>query len=142
MTNTNAERTPSDALTNALAAWQKAFFIRDAEAFAEGFAENIILEASAGREPVEGRDRVRVALWTAAGIYESLVFTDQARNGLRLYVEWRATAFGGQQILGSTILVINQDGKIVHAVIQHRPLDVLLAFAAEMDKRLSSVDAV
>jgi hypothetical protein len=27
-------------------------------------------------------------------------------------------------------------------VIQHRPLDMLLAFAAEMDKRLSGVDAV
>ncbi len=142
MTKTNAEHTPSDALTNALAAWQKVFFTRDAEAFAAGFAENVVLEASAAREPVEGRDRVRMALWTAAGIYESLVFTDQASYGQRLYVEWIAKAFGGQQILGSTILVINQEGKIAHAVIQHRPLDVLLAFAAEMDKRLSGVDAV
>ena len=142
MTKTNAEHTPSDALTNAFATWQKAFFTRDAEAFAEGFAENVILEASAAREPVEGRDRVRQALWTAAGIYESLVFTDQARNGQRLYVEWVATAFGGKPLLGSTILVINQEGKIVHAVIQHRPLDMLLAFAAEMDKRLSDVDVV
>jgi hypothetical protein len=138
MTKTNAEHTPSDAL----ATWQKAFFTRDAEAFAEGFAENVILEASAAREPVEGRDRVRQALWTASGIYESLVFTDQASNGQRLYVEWVATAFGGKPLLGSTILVINQEGKIDHVVIQHRPLDALLAFAAEMDKRLSGVDAV
>ena len=35
MTKTDAENTPSDALT----AWQKAFFTKDAKAFAEGFAE-------------------------------------------------------------------------------------------------------
>lgn len=141
MTKTNAEHTSSDALTAALAAWQNAFFTRDAEAFAAGFAENVVLEASASREPIEGRDRVQVALWTAAGIYESLVFTDQASNGQRLYVEWVAKAFGGQQLRGSTILVINEEGKIGHAVIQHRPLGMLLTFAEEMDKRLNSMVA-
>ena len=55
MTKTDAENTPSDALT----AWQQAFFTKDAKAFAEGFAENVVLEASVMRKPVEGRDRVR-----------------------------------------------------------------------------------
>ena len=45
MTKTHAENTPADALT----AWRKAFFTRDANAFAEGFAENVVLEASAPR---------------------------------------------------------------------------------------------
>ncbi len=136
MTKTHSENTPSDALT----AWRKAFATKDAKAFAEGFAENVVLEASAQRKPVEGRDRVRQMLWTAAEIYESLVFTDQASSGQRTYIEWVATAFGGKQLRGSTILVTNEEGKIDHAVIQHRPLDGLLAFSAELGKRMSSVE--
>ena len=136
MTKTDAENTPSDALT----AWRKAFFTRDANAFAEGFAQNVVLEASALRKSVEGRDRVRQMLWTAAEIYESLVFTDQASSGQRISIEWGATAFGGKQLRGSTILVTNEEGKIDHAVIQHRPLDGLLAFSAELGKRMSSVE--
>ena len=55
MTQTHAENTPSDALT----AWRKAFFTKDANAFAEGFAQHVVLEAFSLRKPVEGRDRVR-----------------------------------------------------------------------------------
>lgn len=47
MTKAHAENTPSDALT----AWEKAFFTKDAKAFAEGCAENVVLEASALRKP-------------------------------------------------------------------------------------------
>ena len=46
MTKTHSETTPSDVLT----AWRKAFFTKDAKAFAEGFAENVVLEASAPRD--------------------------------------------------------------------------------------------
>ena len=136
MTKTDSENTPSDGLT----VWRKAFATKDAKAFAEGFAENVVLEASILRKPVEGRDRVRQMLWTAAEIYESLAFTDQASSGWRTSIEWVATAFGGKQLRGSTILVTNEEGKIDHAVVQHRPLDGLLAFSAEMGKRMSSVE--
>lgn len=136
MTKTGAEHPPADVLT----AWQRAFFTRDANAFAEGFAKHVVLEASALRKPVEGCERVRQVLWTAAEIYESLVFTDQARSGQRFYVEWVATAFGGKELRGSTILVTNQEGKIEHAVIQHHPLDELLAFSAELGRRMSGVE--
>ena len=34
-----------------------------------------------------------------------------------------ATALGGKQLRGSTILVTNEEGKIEHAVVQHRPLE-------------------
>ena len=64
MMKTHAENTPPDALT----AWRKAFFTRNVKAFAEGFAQNVVLEASALRKSVEGRDRVRQMLWTAAEI--------------------------------------------------------------------------
>src|SRR5258708_35331667 len=94
MTKAHSENTPSDALT----AWRKAFFTKDAKAFAEGFAENVVLEASIQRNPVEGRDRVRQILWTAAEIYESLAFTDQASSGQRTYIEWLSTSFGCKQL--------------------------------------------
>ncbi|HEY4387369.1 MAG TPA: nuclear transport factor 2 family protein [Ktedonobacteraceae bacterium] len=136
MTKTGAENTQPAALT----AWQKAFFTKDARVFAEGFAENVVLEASSLRKPVGGRDRVRQILWTAAEIYESLVFTDRASSGQRIYVEWVATAFGGKQLRGSTIISTNPEGKINHVVVQHRPLDELLAFSAEMGKRMDGVE--
>src|SRR6266852_3234039 len=136
MTKTDTENTPSDGL----AAWRKALSTKDAKAFAEGFAENVVLEASVLRKPVEGRDRVKQMLWTAAEIYESLVSTDQASSGQHIYIEWVATAFGGKQLRGSTILVTNEEGKIDHAAVQHRPLDGLLAFSAELGKRMSGVE--
>ena len=80
-------------------------------------------------------------VWTTAEIYESLAFTDQAGSGQRISVKWVATAFGGKQLRGSTILVTNEEGKIDHAVVQRRPLDGLLASSAELGKRMSGVNA-
>ena len=99
MTKTHAENAQSDALT----AWRKAFFTRNVKAFAEGFAQNVVLEASALRKSVEGRDRVRQMLWTAAEIYESLVFTDQASSGQRISIEWgpRRSAASSYAVLRS-----------------------------------------
>ncbi|GAA0380909.1 nuclear transport factor 2 family protein [Streptomyces blastmyceticus] len=117
--------------------WTRAFAAKDPEAFAAAFDENVVLEASALRRPVEGRDNVKQVMGAAGGIYESLVFTQEITAGDRSCIEWEATALGGKELRGSTILTVNEDGRIVRAVIQHRPLDNLIAFSAELGRRLS-----
>lgn len=72
----------------------------------------------------------------ASGIYEALAFTHEVTDGTRTCIEWEAQAFGGKELRGSTILTVNEDGKIVRAVIQHRPLDDLLTFSNELGNRL------
>jgi hypothetical protein len=119
--------------------WTKAFATKDAKAFADAFAADVILEASALRSPIEGRDKVKHVMGAASGIYEALVFTYEISDGSRSCIEWEAKAFGGKELRGSTILTVNDDGKIVRAVIQHRPLDNLLTFSNELGNRVGDV---
>jgi pimeloyl-ACP methyl ester carboxylesterase len=116
--------------------WTQAFAAKSGDAFAEAFAENVVLEASALQRPVEGRDLVKTIMGTASNIYESLVFTHEAREGARTYLEWEATAFGGMKLFGVTILTKNEDGKIARAAIHHRPLGALHALSGELRRRL------
>ncbi|MEU9318310.1 nuclear transport factor 2 family protein [Streptomyces sp. NPDC048295] len=117
-------------------AWTQAFAAREEDAFAGAFAQDVVLEAPTLNRPVKGREIVALIMGAASRIYESLVFTHEAHNRDRSYVEWEAAAFGGTQLLGSTILVRNENGEIAKAVVQHRPLSGVLAFSAEMGRQL------
>jgi hypothetical protein len=119
--------------------WTDAFANKSAEAFGAAFADDVVLEAANLRRPIEGREQVMRVMGTASGIYESLVFTHEASSGPRSYLEWEATAFGGLELRGVTILTRNGSGQIVRAAIHHRPLGAALRFSAELRKRLSGV---
>ncbi|HJP76502.1 MAG TPA: nuclear transport factor 2 family protein [Pseudonocardiaceae bacterium] len=117
--------------------WTGAFESRSSDTFADAFAEDVVLEATALRKPISGRDNVALVMGTASKAYESLVFTHEATNGQRSYVEWEAVIAGEPTLYGSTILVRDESGKIVKAIIQHRPLDGVLAFSAKMGELLA-----
>jgi hypothetical protein len=102
-------------------------------------ADDVVLEASTLYRAIEGRDLVKQVMATASGIYDSLVFTHEASNGRRTYIEWEATAFGGVTMKGVTILTKNERGEIVSARIHHRPLGAALRFSAEIHARLPEV---
>ena len=119
--------------------WREAFASKSADAFGDAFAENVVLEASVLRRPVEGREQVKQVMGAASGIYESLRFTREASAGPRTYVEWEATAFSGVALDGVTILTKNERGQIVRAAIHHRPLGPALRFSHELGERLSGV---
>jgi hypothetical protein len=123
------------------AGWRQAFVDKDQASFADEFADDIVLEASTLAKPVEGKQQVAKVMATASGIYESLEFTTEAHSHLTTYLQWRATAFGGVEIKGITVLERNSSGKIASAAIHHRSLDVVLRFAAEIRNRLSGVVA-
>jgi pimeloyl-ACP methyl ester carboxylesterase len=123
------------------AGWRNSFAEKSRAAFADEFADDIVLEATTLAKRVEGKDHVATVLGTASGIYESLEFTAEAHCGATSYLQWRATAFGGMEIKGITVLERDARGKIVKAAIHHRPLTAALRFAAEIRDRLDGVIA-
>ena len=116
--------------------WTQAFADKSETSFAEKFTDDVVLEASALNRPAEGRDLVKAIMATASGIYESLTFTHETGHGSRTYLEWEATAFGGLKLSGITVLTKNENGKIAHAAIHHRPLGALHQFSGELRRRL------
>jgi pimeloyl-ACP methyl ester carboxylesterase len=119
--------------------WTDAFASKSAERFGTLFADDVVLEGANLRCPVVGREQVMRVMGTASGIYDSLLFTHEARNGPRTYLEWEATALGGLDLRGVTVLVEDDSGQVVHAAIHHRPLGAALRFSAELRKRLAGV---
>lgn len=117
--------------------WTQAFENKSAEAFAQAFDPDIVLEASVLAKPVVGIAQVKTVMGAASKIYEALAFTREATNGQRTYLEWEAEAFGGLELRGITILTKNDEGRIVHAAIHHRPLNAALKFSTELGKRVS-----
>jgi pimeloyl-ACP methyl ester carboxylesterase len=122
--------------------WTRAFEHKSADAFADAFDPNVVLEASVLAKPVAGIDQVKTVMSAASKIYEALSFTHEAHNAPRDYLEWEVQAFGGEQMRGITVLTKNAQGKIVHVAIHHRPLGGALKFSAELSRVLQGrVDA-
>jgi hypothetical protein len=119
--------------------WRRSFAEQSLSLFTEHFAEEIVLEATTLAKPVVGKHNVAAVLAAASSIYESLVFTAEAQSASTTYLQWRATAFGGMQIKGVTVLERDVSGKIVAAAIHHRPLGPMLRFSAEIRDRLAGV---
>jgi pimeloyl-ACP methyl ester carboxylesterase len=119
--------------------WQAAFADKSAARFEKGLTPDVVLEASVLVSPIRGRAQVAAVMEEASGIYERLEFTGNATEGNVSYLQWRALAFGGREIFGVTILTRDEDGKISHAAIHHRPLTVALKFSAAMRDRLQGV---
>jgi hypothetical protein len=119
--------------------WLRGFADQSQSAFDQRFADDIVLEATTLAKPVEGKQKVADVLAPASSIYESLDFTAESQNASTTYLQRRATAFGGMQIGGITILERNASGKIVAAAIHHRPVGAVLRFSAEIRDRLADV---
>jgi pimeloyl-ACP methyl ester carboxylesterase len=129
----------SDQITHTTTAsgWRGGFAEQSQDAFAAEFADDVVLDATILAEAVKGKQEVAQVLATASSIYESLEFTAEAHDGPTTYLQWKATAFGGTQIRGITILDRDASGRIVAAAIHHRPLHAVLRFAAEIRNRLA-----
>lgn len=131
----------SDEITNTTTAsgWRRGFAEQSQAAFADEFADEVVFDATTLAKPIAGKQQVAQVLATASSIYESLEFTAEAHDGSTTYLQWKATAFGGTQIRGITILDRDASGKIVAAAIHHRPLGAVLRFATEIRNRLAGV---
>ncbi|MEU1183919.1 alpha/beta hydrolase [Streptomyces sp. NPDC005820] len=124
---------------SAASGWRSGFSEQSASTFGEAFAEDVVLEASVLVKPVTGRTRVASVMAAASAIYESLEFTAEASDSATTYLQWKATAFGGVQLFGVTVLEKDAEGKVARAAIHHRPLGAALQFSATIRDRLDGV---
>jgi hypothetical protein len=104
--------------------------------FARAAAPHVRLEGSIFAAPVDGREKVWTSLRTAGGIPGTLSFTHESATADRSYLEWELEALG-QRIQGVTVLTLDSTGLIDNIALHHRPLGAVLAFSAEMGRRLS-----
>lgn len=116
--------------------WSESFTDPTGEAFAQITTPGVMLDGSIFARPVHGRHAVWTTLSTAAGIYDSLAFTRGTAGSGRVYLEWNATALG-MRIDGVTILIPDDQGRFARVALYHRPLDAVLAFSAEMARRVA-----
>jgi len=87
--------------------------------------------------PIDGRERVWTSLRTAGGITDTLRFTHESTATDRSYLEWELEALG-QRFWGVTVLTLDDSGLIDNVAIHHRPLGGVLAFSAELGRRLGN----
>lgn len=119
--------------------WTQAMRQDSGSAIADSLAENVVLEATALQLPVSGKTNVKQVLEAASKIYETLEFTEQAGSGSRQYIEWRARAFGGQELRGVTVVTRDNEGAIARLAIHHRPMFGALEFSVTLADRLDGV---
>ena len=107
--------------------------------FAAAFAPDVVLDASVLSGPFVGVSKIAAFFAaTAGGMYDSLTFTHETVSGPKTYLEWEGKAFG-EQVGGATILTRNESGQIRSIRLYHRPLDAVLMFAGELNRRFASV---
>jgi hypothetical protein len=105
-------------------------------AFAEIVSADVVLEGSVLALPLRGRPAVWVTLRAAAGMYDELTFTSDAERAGRAYLDWTATALG-LPVAGVTVLYSDHGGRFGRIALHHRPLGAVVAFSAELARRLA-----
>jgi hypothetical protein len=115
--------------------WRGALSDESGVTFRDAVTPRVRLEGSIFAAPIEGRANVWTTFRTAAGISESLTFVRESTVSDRSYLEWEQRAFG-RPVEGITVLRLDRMGLIDGVAIHHRPLGEVLAFSAEMGRRL------
>jgi hypothetical protein len=117
--------------------WRRALSDTSGATFAEVVAPRVRLEGSIYAAPVDGRDQVWTCLRTAAGFTDTLTFIRESTAQDRSYLEWEQEGLA-QRIAGITVLTFDESGLIVNVALHHRPLGAVLAYSAEMGRRLGN----
>jgi hypothetical protein len=115
--------------------WTGALTDQSGTTFRDVATPHVKLEGSIFAAPIEGRENVWTTFRTAAGISESLTFIHESTSSDRSYLEWEQEALA-QRVEGVTVLSFDDAGLIENVAIHHRPLGAVLAFSAEMGRRL------
>jgi hypothetical protein len=117
--------------------WTGALRDESGATFGQVAAPHVRLEGSIFAAPIDGREKVWTSLRTAGGITDTLRFTHESTAADRSYLEWELEALG-QQFQGVTVLALDGSGLIDNVAVHHRPLSGVLAFSAELGRRLGN----
>jgi ketosteroid isomerase-like protein len=116
--------------------WVEIIGRKSLDAFATAFTEDAVLEPSILDDPVKGPSGIRRVFSATAAMYETIVFTHETTQGSKTYLEWQGKALGGRTTAGVTVLTRNATGKVESIRLMHRPRPMVLAFSAELARRL------
>src|ERR1700722_16347382 len=108
-------------------------------AFSAAFTAEASLEASVLDGALVGPDAIGTFFRATSGMYDSLAFTHESRDGNKTFLEWSGR-FSGQEVGGVTIVSRRGDGRIGSVLLSHRPRSVVARFASELARRLASSD--
>jgi hypothetical protein len=103
--------------------------------FAKAFSENVVLDTSVMNASCVGVDELGAFFSATSGMYDRIAFTHETVDGVKTYLEWEGQAFG-LSVAGSTTLTRNGSGLIESIRLHHRPLHMIVAFSAELARRL------
>ena len=115
--------------------WRSALGDESGATFAEVVAPHVRLEGSVYAAPIDGRDKVWTCMRTAAGFTDILSFTHESTAQDRSYLEWEQEGLA-ERIAGVTVLTFDESGLIVNVALHHRPLGAVLAYSAELGRRV------
>jgi hypothetical protein len=122
-------------ITPLLPIWRRALTDESGATFGEVVTPDVRLEGSIIATPIEGRENVWKSLRAAGAITDRLSFTHESTTSDRSYLEWELEALA-EHFEGVTVLTLDDSGLIDNVAIHHRPLGAVLAFSAEMGRRL------
>jgi hypothetical protein len=100
------------------------------------FADNVTLEASVLRRPIQGRAVVLGLLKAAIPLYEFQHFTYRGDVGHGLFFESYRSSVDGTPIENLVMVHTNSQGEVDSLVISHRPLGALLKFSRLVGERV------
>jgi hypothetical protein len=68
-------------------------------------------------------------------MYDAINFTHETNSASRTCLEWEGK-FQGKNIAGTTVLAFDENGLIESIQLYHRPYEQVIAYSAELGRRL------
>lgn len=99
-------------------------------------AEDVTMEATVLKQPIEGRDNVVAVIKQAIPLYEFQEFTYKGYVGDDFFLESYRSRINGVPIECLVLIHINEKKQADSVVINHRPLGAALQFSKLMWDRL------
>ena len=107
-------------------------------AFAAAFTDGVVLDTSIARGRIVGPDDVRSFFEASRSMYATIRFTHETGAPPRICLEWEGS-FQGADIGGATVLSFDTNGAIERIQLYHRPYAQVLAYSAELARRLTGM---
>jgi len=95
----------------------------------------VLLETSAGSKAIVGAAAIRRFFDATRRMYDSIAFDYETATELRTQLESEGVSQGAP-IAGATFLTRDAGGKIDRIRLYHRPYEQVIAFSAELARRL------
>jgi pimeloyl-ACP methyl ester carboxylesterase len=116
-------------------AWLEILHRPSLEAFASAFTTRAVLEAAVLSAPIVGPISIRGFFDATRSMYDRIAFVHETRSACRTQLEWEG-GFADREIAGTTIVAHDADGAIESIRLYHRPYEQVIAFSAELARRL------